>query len=100
MKDQIKINDCILTLENESAFYHNFYNPYKKTIYKKIDRSNFDLNKAINGLQERIRQYFKSTDNLDVCRYLYKYKPTKYILNKSERIEIAKSLIETMLTDR
>ena len=90
----------ILFFVATSLFFFGISHSDNAEIYKKIDRSNFDLDKAINGLQERIRQYFKSTDNLEICRYLYKYKPTKYNLNKSERIEIAKNLIETMLTDR
>ena len=100
MKDYIKINDCTLTISNESAFYNNFYIPYRATIYKRVDKNTFDLDIAVNGLQERIRKYFKSIDNLDTCRYLYKYKPLKYILNKGERVEVAKNLIEAMLTEK
>ena len=100
MKDYIMINDCILTLENESAFYYNFYIPYRTMLYRKVDKSTFDLDVAVNGLQEMIRKYFKSIDNLDTCRYLYKYIPVKYILNKKERVEVSKSLIEAMLTEK
>ena len=100
MKNQKKIKDCILTIENESAFYYNFYRPYRALLYSKIDKDTFNLDAALDGLQERIRKYFKSIDNLDTCRNVYKYIPYKYILNKKERMEVAKSLIEAMLSEK
>ena len=98
--DTIMITDCILTLENESAFYKYFYLPFRNNIYKKLDKNTFDIDKAISGLQEQIRGRFKSIDCLNTCKYRYKYIPTKYILSKLERIEVAKELIQGMLNEK
>jgi hypothetical protein len=92
--DEIMINDCVLTLENESAFYTYFYSPYMDNLKKKVDKDNYDNNKAVNGLQERIRAYFNSVKNMDICRYRYKYIPSYYSLNKQERILISKAILD------
>ena len=97
--DQFMVEDCILTLENESAFYTFFFNPIQKMLKKKIDKNIYKQEKAINFLQEKIREYFKSCSNMEICKYQYKYIPTVYDLSKEERIEVARGLIENFELD-
>tara|TARA_R110000822_G_scaffold248649_1_gene376265 strand:+ start:445 stop:762 length:318 start_codon:yes stop_codon:yes gene_type:complete len=94
--DQHLITDAILTLENEAAFYQHFLLPYQKNLIKKIKKNTFDLEKAISGLEKIISVFYRSCKNMDVCRYKYKYIPTVYAMNKNERIEVAKGLIDNI----
>jgi hypothetical protein len=94
--DHHLITDAILTLENEGAFYQHFLLPYQKTLTKKINKDTFDMNKAISGLEKRISVFYRSCKNMDICRYQYKYIPTVHPMNKNERIEVAKGLINNI----
>jgi hypothetical protein len=97
--DQIMVTDCILTLENEGAFYKHFWLPYQKNLLKYIKKGNYSKDSAVNGLQERIRVFFKTCDDMQICKYRYKYIPTKYDLSKPERVAVATGLIENFELD-
>jgi hypothetical protein len=92
--DQILVTDCELYLINESAFYVHWFTPYEKLLKKQINKGAYIHEKAVNGLQERIRRFFKSCDNDNICRYTYKYRPIKYSLNKQERIAVASEYLK------
>ena len=94
--DQHLITDAILTLENEGAFYQHFLLPYQKNLIKKINKNTFDIEKAVAGLEKRIYTFYRSCKNMDICRHQYKYIPTVHQMNKSERIEVAKGLINNI----
>lgn len=97
--DQIMVTDAILTLENESAFYTFFFQPYTNNLKKIITKGNYSKDKAVNGLQEQIRRYFKTCSNLEICKFRYKYIPTVYDMTKNERIAVAAGLIENFELD-
>lgn len=97
--DKILVDDAIVTLENDSAFYNFFWLPYQKNLIKKIKKGVYNKEQAINGLQERIRCFFKSCSNMHICKYKYKYFPTVYNCTKKERILIASGLIENFELD-
>lgn len=95
--DNILVDDAILTLENEAAFYQFFWLPYQKNLIKKIKKGVYNNELAINGLQEQIRRFFKSCSNMQICKYQYKYIPTVYNCTKKERVLIASGLIDKIL---
>ncbi len=97
--DNVLVNDAILTLENESAFYQFFWLPYQKNLIKKIKKGVYSNDLAIKGLQEQIRCFFKSCSNMQICKYQYKYIPTVYNCTKKERVLIASGLIENFELD-
>ena len=94
--DQNLITDAILTLENEAAFYKHFLFPYQKNLIKKISKNTFDIEKAVSGLEKIISVFYRSCKDMNVCRYTYKYIPRAHPMNKSERIEVAKGLINNI----
>lgn len=86
------ITEATLILKNDQAFYTFFLKPYLMALENKKDC--YDRDKAVNGLQERIRIFHKSCNDMDICHYRYKYIPTYIKLSKKERIEVAKKLIK------
>jgi hypothetical protein len=98
MLDKIKIRDCVLSLVNESAFYISLKS-YNKWLDHRIEQGNFNEEKAVDGLQKLIYKYYRDCLNDEVCRRVFKYRPVICDLNKAERIEVAKGIIENFLID-
>lgn len=81
--------DLYLSLENESSYFGDLF-PHK-ILEKYFKNEVFDFDRAVNFIQEQIRQYLRNGDN----RFCYH----NYKASKSERIFTAKLLTLSKLIE-